>query len=90
MDRMRRSSIWVFPLIALLTTSVVVPFDKPWPYPLSAQILTSFQQDSSPSKADEAAFAFSCIGEYGLASRFNDKHNSPQWTLKGFVKSTDS
>jgi hypothetical protein len=87
---MKCSPTWVLTLIALVATSAVVPFDKPWPYLLSTQIVTSFQQDSSRSNADEVAFAFSCIGDYEQSLHFNDKNNIPQWTQKGFIKSTDT
>ncbi|AUD06073.1 hypothetical protein [Spirosoma pollinicola] len=87
---MKCSPIWALLLIALVACLAFIPFDKPWPYPLKAQILASLQQDSSRRNTDEAAFAFSCIGDYGQALRFNDKNTIPQWTLKGFIKHADT
>lgn len=60
------------------------------PYPGSGQILKTFHRDSARGGADAAAFAFSCIGEYALALRYNDQNYTPRWTRPGVVTAHDT
>ena len=60
------------------------------PYQLSERIRSAFLRDSTRSKADRAADAFSYVGEYQQALIYNDKEYTPRWALKGVVKAGDS
>lgn len=68
----------------------LISLEPDYPYQLSRQITTSFEQDSTRGKFDMAAYSFSCIGEYQQALVYNDRDYTPRWTLKGAVKAGDS